>query len=389
MTMRTRNLLTVAAALLLAGCSQNEITEMSPDANPAVGFNVYSGVQTKGTQTDVTALKTGFGVFAYHTNSQSWAAAASGAGPNFMYNQKVESSNGSAWTYTPVKYWPKDEEKVTFFAYGPHSTLSGSGVTVPAVGSITNAPKLTFTIESTNDAAKMTDFVVAKNDASATQDRTYANSASGVTFTFRHVLSRLTFEAKPSVELSTTTGAKGTTYVMVRTAKILQSSSPKFYKSGVLDCADESWSGKVTATGDYDITKVLALTDEKAIVNTPADQTNNKYDAVKLTSNTTPITLFTSNEYLFLIPETAKTGTGTASAGDVTIRFDYDIVTVDTALGKGYAITHHTTDAKLPAGALKQGVAYKYTIEFGINEVKILTPAVENWGSETPGNITV
>ena len=41
MTMRTRNLLTVAAALLLAGCSQNEITEMSPDANPAVGFNVY------------------------------------------------------------------------------------------------------------------------------------------------------------------------------------------------------------------------------------------------------------------------------------------------------------------------------------------------------------
>lgn len=79
MTMRTRNLLTVAAALLLAGCSQNEITEMSPDANPAVGFNVYSGVQTKGTQTDVTALKTGFGVFAYHTNSQSWAAAASGA----------------------------------------------------------------------------------------------------------------------------------------------------------------------------------------------------------------------------------------------------------------------------------------------------------------------
>ena len=55
MTMRTRNLLTVAAALLLAGCSQNEITEMSPDANPAVGFNVYSGVQTSGSFFEVTA----------------------------------------------------------------------------------------------------------------------------------------------------------------------------------------------------------------------------------------------------------------------------------------------------------------------------------------------
>ena len=389
MEMRIRNLLTVAATLLLAGCSQNEITEMSLDANPAVGFSVYSGVQTKGTQTDVTALKTGFGVFAYHTGATAWSAAGSSAAPNFMYNQKVESSNGTTWTYTPVKYWPKDEEKVTFFAYGPHSTVSGSGVTMSAVGSITGAPKLTFAIESTGDATKMTDFVVAKNEASTTQDRTHTNSASGVTFTFQHVLSRLTFEAKPSVELSTTTGTKGTTYVMVKSAKILHgTSSPKFYKSGILDCADATWSSKTQATADYDITKVLALSDQKSIVTNTADQTNNKYDAVKLTSNATPISLFTASQYLFLIPETAKTGAGTTSAGDVTIQFEYDIVTVDTALGKGYAITHHTTDAKLPTGALKQGTAYKYTIEFGINEVKILTPTVENWGSDTPGSIT-
>ena len=389
MEMRIRNLLTVAAALLLAGCSQNEITEMSPDANPAVGFSVYSGVQTKGTEIKVEHLKTGFGVFAYHTGATAWSAAGSSATPNFMYNQKVESSNGTTWTYTPVKYWPKDEEKVTFFAYGPHSTVSGSGVTMPAVGSITGAPKLTFAIESTGDATKMIDFVVAKNDASATQDRTHANSASGVTFTFQHVLSRLTFEAKPSVELFTTTGVKGTTYVMVKSAKILHgTSSPNFYKSGILDCADATWSSKTQATADYDITKVLALSDQKSIVTNTADQTNNKYDAVKLTSNATPISLFTASQYLFLIPETAKTGAGTSSAGDVTIQFEYDIVTLDTALGKGYAITHHTTDAKLPTGALKQGTAYKYTIEFGINEVKILTPTVENWGSDTPGSIT-
>ena len=387
MDMKTKNLLTVAASLLFAGCSQNEITEISPDANPAVGFSVYSGVQTKGTEIKVEHLKPGFGVFAYHTGANAWSTAGSAATPNFMYNQKVESANGSLWTYTPVKYWPKDGEKVTFFAYGPYSTISGSGVSVPVVGDIMGAPKLTFAIESTGDATKMIDFVVAKNETGKTQDCTHANSASGVTFTFQHVLSRLTFEAKPSVELSATTGTKGTTYVMVKSAKILQASSSKFYKSGVFDCANATWGTKTQATADYDITKVLALSDQKLIVTNTADQTSNKYDAVKLTSNATPISLFTASQYLFLIPETAKTGVGTGSAGDVTIRFDYDIVTVDTAVSKGYTITHHTTDAKLPKEALKQGTAYKYTVEFGINEIKI-TPTVENWGSDTPGDIT-
>ena len=388
MDMKTKNLLTVAASLLFAGCSQNEITEISPDANPAVGFSVYSGVQTKGTEIKVEHLKPGFGVFAYHTGADAWSTAGSTATPNFMYNQKVESADGTNWTYTPVKYWPKDEEKVTFFAYGPYSTISGSGVTVPA-NTVAGAPKLTFAIESTGDAPKMIDFVVAKNETGKTQDCTHANSESGVAFTFQHVLSRLTFEAKPSVELSTTTGTKGTTYVMVKSAKILHgTSSPKFYKGGILDCADATWGTKTQATADYNITNVLALADQTSIVTNTADKTNGKYDAVKLTS-TTAVTLFTASEYLFLIPETAKTGAGTGTAGDVTIQFEYDIVTVDTAVSKGYTITHHTTDAKLPTGALKQGTAYKYTVEFGINEIKILTPTVEAWGAETTGNTTV
>lgn len=386
MDMKTKNLLTVAASLLFAGCSQNEITEISPDANPAVGFSVYSGVQTKGTEIKVEHLKPGFGVFAYHTGADAWSTAGSAATPNFMYNQKVESADGSLWTYTPVKYWPKDGEKVTFFAYGPYSTISGSGVTVPA-NTVAGAPKLTFAIESTGDATKMIDFVVAKNETGKTQDCTHANSASGVAFTFQHVLSRLTFDAKPSVELLTTTGSKGTTYVMVKSAKILHgTSSPNFYGKGEFNCADATWSSKTQATADYDITKVLALSDQKLIVTNTADWTSSKYDAVPLTS-TTAVTLFTTSQYLFLIPETAKTGVGTGSAGDVTIRFDYDIVTVDTAVSKGYTITHHTTDAKLPKEALKQGTAYKYTVEFGINEIKI-TPTVENWGSDTPGDIT-
>ena len=382
--------MTIATALLMAGCSQNEITEVSPDANPAIGFSVYSGVQTKGTAiTAATDLKSGFGVFAYHTGATDWSAAAATATPNFMFNQKVTSANGTAWAYTPVKYWPMADEKVTFFAYAPYNEASviGAGATIaPSANTATNAPALTFSINpiaSGNDAKKMVDFMVAKNDATATQNRTYSNSAGGVTFTFQHTLSRLTFEGKPDVELATGTDTKGTTFVMVKSAKIVQASSSKFYKSGVFNCGAATWGTKTAATADYDFSAVLAVASQTGSV------TGYSTQAVALTSNGTPKALFTANQYLFLIPETANGGSGTGTAGDITIQFAYDIVTLDANVSGGHTVTSHTTDAKLPTGALKQGVAYKYTVEFGIHEVKFLTPTIEAWPTPgTTGDIT-
>lgn len=378
----------MAATLLMAGCSQNELMEVSPDANPAVGFGVYTGVQTKAGEMTINELKTGFGVFAYHTLQVDWTTAKTTATPNFMFDQKVTSANGTTWTYTPVKYWPTKEEKVTFFAYGPHSTISGSGITTTSKTDKA-APKLTFAL-STN-ATTQVDLLVAKNDAAATQNRTFTTSgAGGVTLTFQHALSRLTFDAKPSEELATTTGAQGVTHVYVKNARVVGESASKFYNKGVFNCEDATWSGKVAlTTGSYDLTGMLALADYKSVVTNAADQTSGAYKAVDLTSNATAKTLFTASQYLFLIPETAKTGAGTGAAGDVKIQFDYDIVTVDTQVSKGYTITHHQSTASLPTGALKQGTAYKYTITFGINKVVIATPTVEGWGAETSGGTTV
>lgn len=42
--MKTKSLFFVAAtALMVAGCSQNEVMETNPDANRAIGFGVYTG----------------------------------------------------------------------------------------------------------------------------------------------------------------------------------------------------------------------------------------------------------------------------------------------------------------------------------------------------------
>ena len=72
--MKTKHVWFALSALAIAGCSQNEITEISPEANPEVGFSVFTGTQTKGTITDNTESGTGikakgFGVLAYYTGA--------------------------------------------------------------------------------------------------------------------------------------------------------------------------------------------------------------------------------------------------------------------------------------------------------------------------------
>ena len=69
--MGTKSLLMAMAALTIAGCSQNEVTEINPDADRTIGLDVYTGVQTRGTETTTSTLKeadAGFGIFAYKTS---------------------------------------------------------------------------------------------------------------------------------------------------------------------------------------------------------------------------------------------------------------------------------------------------------------------------------
>ena len=69
--MEVKSLLMVMATLTIAGCSQNEMTEMNPDTNRTIGLDVYTEVQTRGTETTTSTLKAnaGFGIFAYQTSS--------------------------------------------------------------------------------------------------------------------------------------------------------------------------------------------------------------------------------------------------------------------------------------------------------------------------------
>lgn len=157
--MKTNEMMTIAmAALLMAGCAQNEIMETSPDVRPEVGFQVYANPQTRGTEVDNTTTgtgiknATGFGVLAYYTEQKSFASYSASAEPNFMWNQQVKNVS-SAWTYAPVKFWPNtDGDKISFFAYAPYSndqTAPGDNGILLSIATATGYPTLAFTVNTT------------------------------------------------------------------------------------------------------------------------------------------------------------------------------------------------------------------------------------------------
>jgi len=145
-----------AAALMLASCAESGINETTTEAiasqNSAsktpVAFSSYMPGTTRAgavaTMDDDKLKETGFGVFAYYTESAKYGDQGVDSVPNFMYNQEVTYSNG--WTYSPLKYWPNESAQATdvdqqtdpaetpsgadylsFFAYAPYVDFDVDG----------------------------------------------------------------------------------------------------------------------------------------------------------------------------------------------------------------------------------------------------------------------
>lgn len=122
--MLRRIFLLITAALLLVACQQDagDQTDGYIQSSEAICFDAATdGAETRaaGEINDNAALQEkGFGVFACHTGKESYENAT--VSSDFMYNQQVTYAS-SAWTYSPVKYWPNNaDEHISFFAYAPH-----------------------------------------------------------------------------------------------------------------------------------------------------------------------------------------------------------------------------------------------------------------------------
>lgn len=381
------------AALLLAGCAQNEITEMSPDAAPPVGFKVFTDAQTRGVITNgstsvankSTGIRTtGFGVLAYYTGQSNWNNAGSFT-PNFMYNQKVEYKNG-AWTYTPVKYWPNTEgDKISFFAYAPYSTTKNSGISITSTASTGGAPTMRFTLQSA--PGDMVDLVATHAGQTAANEKTIdvEKKTTNVSFMLKHVLTRASFKAKLDASLKSTAAD---THVFITGMRILgtvdngvngnasgANIASRFYSAATYKWADGTWDYTTVAptqqSAIYPLNAIMPLASKTSVINA-------KYttEGIELPQEATEITLFKADQFLFLIPP--KDITGIEAETDVRMQIDYDIVTRDASLADGYSISSTTATVSLPNETLQRGKAYLYTFTVGLEKVQI-TASVEEW----------
>lgn len=371
--MKTKHVWLAMAALAIAGCSQNEITEVSPqNTHPAIGFDVYTGVQTKGTETTATSMQTsGFGILAYKTTSDGWSTDGTTAKPDFMYNEHATYSNG--WTYTNTKYWPTNGDKVTFFAYAPYDDQgSGTPKTVLSAITATGAPTITFT--QADAAADLVDLVVA--DA---KDKTFITNAasSKVAFAFKHILTKIDVKAKLTEDIGSHTKIFVTGMKLKSDGKLYKKATYQMAVDGAGTWSYDTTGGKAEAWGNDGVLDLAGILNKN---NTATwGYTANQGKEV----STTAATVFSgggAQHFLYMIPVANKTGTTTA--GDATLEVTYDIVTTSNQSSHTKSTTVQI--AQLPSGAFKAGTSATYTLKIGLNKIEIGTVTVnDNWSSST------
>lgn len=209
-------LLAASALLVLMACSSTDesVKDDLKNAEPLpVNFGTYvnHGVTRAGTTGEIASGdnlkdKGGFGVFAYYTDNVEYSGNQI---PNFMYNQAVTSTDGTNWTYTPVKYWPNEYgngansdgvDMLSFFAYAPYVAVTAStgqvegdktsGITALTRNTATGDPMVKYIVGSSP-----VDLLWGINTSTGLPHINKVRSAGTgddkITFNFKHALAKL------------------------------------------------------------------------------------------------------------------------------------------------------------------------------------------------------
>lgn len=137
---------------------------------------------------------TSMGVFAYYTGQNDWITTHK---PDFMYNQRMSRANSSSpWTYAPMKYWPNTPgDKVSFFAYAPHSTDFPSTLEISKSNADSGYPKLYFELPTAED--ELVDLLYSPPVLNL-------QKGSVVSFPMKHALTRVEFRIRSTNPLTVT-----------------------------------------------------------------------------------------------------------------------------------------------------------------------------------------
>lgn len=173
------------AVLATASCSENEIITEAPAPEPGTGLITFASQfgNTVATRADAALPQTvSLGVFAF-----SGTVPSIYDGIEDMRLRYVALKNG--WFLNPEEhYYPADGSGVDFWAYGPKGNTHLSSIDCDPV----DGPKFTLNLVSTDIGPTAVDIFATQ--AKATGD--LASVGTPVTFTLKHLLSKVKFTAK-------------------------------------------------------------------------------------------------------------------------------------------------------------------------------------------------
>ena len=334
------------AALTLVSCSSDDLNSLSDNSskNEAISFDGYLGRSavavngSRGSVLDKPALQKsteGFGVFGHYkeTDGQEF-------GSDLFNNQQVKYKE-SAWTYSPLKFWPT-QGHIDFLAYAPYDSKYVNEVSK-------DNQKLEFTVNSTIKEQK--DLLWANNAVNQT-----SSTGKKVKFHFYHALSRLGYSVKLYGNGDYSSNKATFTVDKITLAGSSDGTSQNaFYKKGTIDLS------KANNAGDLWDTSSSSTNDDKQNFDLVSNQLLGK-DGIN-----------SDKEYLFVIPQDFS-----QEGNTLYVYVKYTINYTD-----GTQPVTNTVYKKLTTN-FKQGKAYMLNLTIGL-PIEFDVDVVEDWKQPEDG----
>ncbi len=364
-------LLIMIAIVSLSSCTNEELTdsalnktESQNEYKPVVfGTYIENTASSRAINNLTTSLsaKDGFGVFAFNTYESDIKTIS----PNFMYNQKVASTNkGDSWNYSPVKYWPTNssstENKNSFFAYAPYidSNVNTEGITSITSNSSLGAPKLTF--KNSSDVENTIDLLwaVSKQSGKALKDMTSLDTNGEVNFNFRHALARLSLNIQGAFASNSNENIADCNKITVESITI----SGSFPSNGTLDLDND-----IAYTPQWENTsgETVFNISNKQIAESLRDGGDSKStDSISGVTNVKTNLLANTSDgkecYLTFIP----------SKGNLTVSITYWLTTKDSNLAEGYFRVKNNAKKTISDMTLEAGKNYSINVLIGMTGIQ-------------------
>lgn len=169
-----------AGAIILAGCTKTEVTEVSDSRAISFSNHVTNAVKSIDELGDLTT----FYVYGAHTDGQE------------VFNGDAVSYSNGEWTYNPTRYWNETKSAYKFAAYTDNNN------TVSNVSFDYNSGHLTITNYTVNNLPKDESDLLYAVGYDGTDYEFDGSSHSEVQLEFKHILSKVTFNFSKAADLN-------------------------------------------------------------------------------------------------------------------------------------------------------------------------------------------